>query len=99
MLCTQSLLRSYGASRGLTASIAEARVICYFGVRALPDPLCLVGSEMDDHFVFSVQTHVERVNAYFQERLYGLLKEIEGGSEPDLRPYCSDCPLAPSKLN
>jgi hypothetical protein len=54
---------------------------------------------MDDHFVFSVQTHVERVNAYFQERLYGLLKEIEGGSEPDLRPYCSDCPLAPSKLN
>lgn len=94
VLCTQSLLRSYGSSRGLTSSIVEARVICYFGVRALPNPLCIVGTELDDHFVFPVQAHVERVNAYFQESLYALLEAIAEASEPP-RLFCADCPHMP----
>lgn len=96
VLCTQSLLRGYGAARGLKSSIVEARVICYFGVRALPDPLCLIGSELDDHFVFPVQAHVERVNAYFQERLYLLLQMVaETGTTLGFH-YCAECPHAPT---
>lgn len=94
VLCTQSLLRGYGSARGLSSSIVEARVICYFGVRALPEPFCIIGSELDDHFVFPVRTHVERVNSYFRESLYSLLELISDheGSDPQ---YCSDCPLRP----
>jgi hypothetical protein len=94
VLCTQSLLRSYAAARGYQSSIVEARVICYFGLRAPPDPLCLVGSELDDHFVFPVQAQVERVNEYFRERLYGLLEAV-AQNEETTRPYCDECPLAP----
>jgi hypothetical protein len=95
ILCTQSLLRSYGAFRGYKSSIVEARVICYFGVRALPAPLCIVGSELDDHFVFPVQAHVERVNVYFQESLYALLETISGDTSHSRLYFCADCPHAP----
>lgn len=93
VLCTQSLLRSYGTARGLNPSIVETRVICYFGVRALPDPLSLVAEELDDHFVFPVHAHVERVNNYFRECLYLLLETISAGGD-DQHMLCSECPHA-----
>ncbi len=94
VLFTQSLLRSYGTSRGYKSSVVESRVICYFGIRALPDPLSIIGSELDDHFVYPVQAHVERVNGYFRESLYTLLSAID--EQALARPvlYCSDCPHA-----
>ena len=95
ILCTQSLLRSYGVSRGYNSSIVEARVICYFGVRALPNPLCLVGDELDDHFVFPIKSQVERVNLYFRERLHALLETIEEASTEQVVQFCVDCPHAP----
>ncbi|QPH53812.1 hypothetical protein [Pontivivens ytuae] len=93
VLCTQSLLRSYGSATGLDISIAEARVICYFGVRALPPPLSLVAEDLDDHFVFSVKSHVERVNQYFQEQLYMLLEGINSQTQLDFDGLCATCPI------
>lgn len=89
-LCTQALLRSYGEKRGHTPSIVEARVICYFGIKALPDPLSMTGEELDDHFVFPVHAQVERVNAYFKEQLYALLQTVEG--EAEMAGLCLECP-------
>jgi hypothetical protein len=97
VLCTQSLLRSYGSIKGYKASIVEAKVICYFGVRALPDPLCIIGTELDDHFVFRVYDHVEKVNSYFQEALYTLLQRISDEAPPPAY-FCADCPHAPPAL-
>lgn len=92
-LCTQALLRSYGESRGLSSSIVEARVVCYFGIRALPEPLCLIGPEMDDHFVFPIYQQVERVNRYFKDRLYDLLNSVAEHSDLDAGQLCEACPL------
>lgn len=93
VLCTQSLLRSYGSQRGFTASICEAMVICYFGVRALPQSLCLVADDLDDHFVFPVKKDVERVNQYFQEQLHMLLESIANEQALDFDGLCQTCPL------
>jgi hypothetical protein len=98
-LCAQSLLRSYGKSRGHDASIVEARVICYFGVKALPDPLCLTATELDDHFVFAVYEHVQRVNEYFQEQLYMLLEAIASNQDIDFEGLCGSCPIKGRNLH
>lgn len=92
-LCTQALLRSYGAKRGHNASVSEARVISYYGVKALPPPFSLLGDEMDDHFVFRVSEQVERVNDYFREKLYILLSQISAQSELDFDGLCPECPM------
>lgn len=88
LLCTQALLKSYSTSKSLSCSIAEARVICYYGVRALPEPLSLIGPELDDHFVFAVHKQVEAVNEYFRDRLYALLETGTGAPYP-----CESCPF------
>ncbi|MFC5068860.1 hypothetical protein [Flaviflagellibacter deserti] len=93
LLCVQSLLRSYGGSRGLIATSAEARLISYYGVRALPAPLNLFGHELDDHFVFPVQKYVDAVNERFQERLYDLLSDVLGLTELERAALCQACPL------
>lgn len=92
-LCTQALLKKYAERKGFDPSIAEARVICYFGVRALPAPLCLIGEELDDHFVFPVFREVERVNQYFKEQLYLLVENISSEVELDFEGLCNCCPL------
>ena len=93
LLCTQALLRSYGQKKGYKASIAEVRLISYYGVRALPDPLNIFGESLDDHFVFTVQQPVERVNEYFRERIYELLEEVTGLTELEKASLCDTCPL------
>ncbi len=92
-LCTQALLRNYGKSKGYDASVCEAKVICYFGIRALPESICLIGDELDDHFVFSVSSHVNRVNNYFMERLYMLIESIGRDDALDFDGLCERCPL------
>lgn len=92
-LCTQSLLRSYGKHRGHEGSVCESRVICYFGIRALPAPLSLTGEELDDHFVFSVSKHVNEVNDYFKYKLSALIEAIGGDQQLDFDGLCEKCPL------
>jgi hypothetical protein len=86
-------LRSYGAQKGHIASICEAMVICYFGVKALPGSLCLSADDLDDHFVFPVRRDVERVNQYFQEQLHLLLESIANDQRLDFDGLCQTCPL------
>ena len=93
ILCTGALLRSYGEKKGFKASIVEARLISYYGVRALPDPLNIFGLDLDDHFVFSVYEPVERVNEYFRDRVYQLLDEVTGLTELEKASLCDACPL------
>lgn len=96
-LCTQALLRSYGERRGHSPSIVEAKVICYFGIKALPDPLSITGDDLDDHFVFPVYAQVERVNAYFKEQLYALLQSVGADAEAGANALCPECPHRSAK--
>jgi hypothetical protein len=74
LLCTHVLLRSYGQGRGYDVSVAESKIIFYYGVRSIRPPLSLAGAELDDHFGFPVVAAVEQVNTYFRDRLHALLE-------------------------
>jgi hypothetical protein len=98
ILALQSLLKSYTAKKGHVASMAEACLIAYYGVKPLPTPLTIAGKETDDHFVFPVFKHVEEVNEYFREKLYSLLRREAGiDLQLDLGDLCDRCPLHKSK--
>jgi len=99
LLALQSLLKSYGGKKGYVASIAEARIIAYYGVKPLPPPLSVAGTEIDDHFVFPVFKYVEEVNVYFQEQLYELLRREAGVElQIDAAELCDKCPLHRSSI-
>ena len=72
ILALQSLLKSYTAKKGHMVSMAEARLIAFYGVKPLSTPLTISGKEMDDHFVFPIFKYVEEVNDYFRDRLSSL---------------------------
>ena len=98
VLALQSLLKSYTVKKGHVASMAEARLIAYYGVKPLPSPLSVGGKEIDDHFVFPIFKYVEEVNDYFREKLYSR-RSSEAGIELelDLGDLCDRCPLQRSK--
>jgi hypothetical protein len=73
---TQMLLKSYGDTFNLNPVKAEARVIFYYGIRSLPRPYSLIGSELNDHFGFGVYDLVETANSYFRQKLHELLDRI-----------------------
>ena len=93
LLCLQALLRSYAVSRSLEPSIAEARLISYYGIRALTADLNLVGEDLDDHFVFPVKKYVDEVNTYFQEQLHALLRDSLALSSSEKSRLCDACPI------
>lgn len=73
---TQMLLKSYGETFNLQPVKAEARVIFYYGIRSLPRPYSLIGTELNDHFGFAVYDLVEAANQYFRQKLHELLERI-----------------------
>ena len=73
---TQMLLKSYGETFNLNPVRAEARVIFYYGMRSLPRPYSLIGTELNDHFGFAVYDLVEAANEYFHQKLHELLDRI-----------------------
>jgi len=94
MGCSRSNIVRDAASLTCGSSIAEARIIAYYGIKPLPPPLSIAGTEMDDHFVFPIFRYVEEVNSYFQEQLYGLLRREAGIElEVDKAALCDMCPL------
>jgi hypothetical protein len=70
------LLKSYGETFRLNPAKAEARVIFYYGIRSLPRPHSLIGSELNNHFGFAVYDLVETANVYFRQKLHELLERI-----------------------
>jgi hypothetical protein len=53
-LCQNMLLQSYGRQRGLIVSGSAAHVIFYYGNRSIPPPFSLTGTELDQHFNWSI---------------------------------------------
>lgn len=76
LLVTQVLLKSYGEIFKLKPVKAEARIIFYYGLRSLPRPYSLIGTELNEHFGFPVYDQVETVNAYFRTKLHTLLDQL-----------------------
>jgi len=74
LLRVNMLLEDYGRQLGLTVSEAEAKIIFYYGLRSIPEPLSLVAEELDDHFGMSVCAPVEAANDYFRARLHELIE-------------------------
>jgi hypothetical protein len=73
ILCIQVLLRKYGAFRGCEAMSISSHVISYYGLLSVPRPFALKGTDLDQHFGFSVYAEVEKVNQLFKERLHSIL--------------------------
>jgi hypothetical protein len=75
LLRTNMLLLDYGRKAGLTPMIAEAKIIFYYGLLSIPQPLSLSGADLDDHFAFPVVETIEQVNSYFKSQLTALVEE------------------------
>ena len=74
LLRVNMLLEDYGRQLGLTVAAAEAKIIFYYGLRSISEPLSLVAEELDDHFGMSVRAPVEAANDYFRTRLHELIE-------------------------
>ena len=68
------LLEDYGTQLGLKVKLAEAKIIFYYGLRSIPEPISLIGDELDGHFGYPVVDHVEAANDYFRTQLYDLIE-------------------------
>ena len=77
LLRVNMLLEDYGRQLGLPVKLAEAKIIFYYGLRSIPEPISLVGDELDQHFMFPVIAHVEAANDYFRTHLYDLIESWE----------------------
>lgn len=72
--CVQVLLKSYGEISKFVPTGAESKIIFYYGIRSIPRPWSLVGTELDAHFGFPVKERVEQANEYFRVKLHELLE-------------------------
>ena len=72
-LCIQVLLKSYGKQRDYEVTRAFSHIIFYYGKCSIPKPFAVTGSELDQHFGWSVYEAVEEVNKYYQGRLFSIL--------------------------
>ena len=77
LLRVNMLLEDYGRHLGLEVKLAEAKIIFYYGLRSIPQPISLIGDELDEHFMFPVLAHVETANEYFRKHLYALIESWE----------------------
>lgn len=75
LLRINMLLMDYGRQLDLTLRLAEAKIIFYYGLRSIPEPLSLIGDDLDEHFDFEVVAAVESVNSYFKRKLHALIEE------------------------
>ena len=74
LIRTNMLLKDYGRRMGLEVSQSEAKIIFYYGLRSIPEPLSLIGAELDLHFRFPVYHAVEAVNEHFRRKLHELIE-------------------------
>ena len=74
LLRTNMLLGSYGEHERVRVSKAEAKIVFYYGLRSIGDPLSLIGTDLDLHFGFPVFAAIEAMNEYFKSKLYRLIE-------------------------
>jgi hypothetical protein len=82
LLCTQLLLRSYGATKHIRARTAESKILFYYGKRSIEPPFSLVREELDDHFEFEVVADIEEINCLYRDELAALLRRDGGRESP-----------------
>jgi hypothetical protein len=75
LMSVHVLLKSYGRIHVDDVSEAHSHIIFYYGVRSIPSPLGIIGTELDEHFGFDLVAGVELVNEYFKERLYEIIEQ------------------------
>ena len=75
LLSTNFLLKNYGKSKGLNVKKSYSYIICYYGLRALPEPFSLIKEDLDSHFGASIIKDVEQVNEYFKSSLHTLIQK------------------------
>jgi hypothetical protein len=73
LLSTNFLLKSYGVSKKLEVKKSYSYIICYYGLRALPEPYSLIKEDLDSHFGASIVKDVEQVNSYFKDSLHNMI--------------------------
>jgi hypothetical protein len=76
LMRTQMLLKDYGRKAGNNPTSVNAHIVFYYGVRSLPPPLSMCGTDLDAHFRFAVTDRIEEVNAYYRTRLYELINSV-----------------------
>lgn len=59
-LCIQVLLKKYGIARGYEPSSVSSHVIGYYGLLPVRPPFGLKGTDLDQHFGFSIYKEVEK---------------------------------------
>jgi hypothetical protein len=77
VLCTQVLLKSYGAQRSLEVVEAVSRVVFYYGKCSIKKPFSLTATELDEHFGWPVQREVDSINEYYRRKLLDLLLNFQ----------------------
>lgn len=81
LICTQLLLKSYGARLGHDVTAAEAHLISYYGKGYIRPPWSIAADQLDDHFGCSVVLPVERATEYFRDQLERFFDDIDGDPE------------------
>ena len=74
LLSTNFLLKNCGKSKKLDVKKSYSFIICYYGLRALPEPFSLIKEDLDSHFGASVVKEVEQVNNYFKNSLHTMIE-------------------------
>ncbi len=72
-LLAKILLRHHCEGRGFGATGSQAHIIFYYGVRSIPAPIGIIGTELDEHFGVPIYHQIEEVNAYFRTRLFEII--------------------------
>jgi hypothetical protein len=73
VLCTQTLLASYGKHKGLRIAQSFSHVVFWYGKMSLKPPFGVRGKDLDSHFDWPVYDAVEEVNRLFRDKLMELL--------------------------
>ena len=72
-LLSKILLKNHCIARGFGATDSAAHIVFYYGVRSIPAPIGIIGTELDEHFEMPIYEQVEEVNAYFRTRLFEII--------------------------
>ena len=72
-LLSKILLKNHCTARGFGATDSAAHIVFYYGVRSIPAPIGIIGTELDEHFEMPIYEQVEEVNAYFRTRLFEII--------------------------
>lgn len=78
LLCTESLLKSYGEYYGYEVKKHKSYIIFYYGTGTVGTAdkwFKLTGSDLDTHFKHEIYEEIEQVNKYYKNQLFSMLSQ------------------------